>query len=150
MSLWGALLGGGNLVYHAAGWQEGGLTASYEKLVLDVEMLQMLVEFLQPIVVDEPELGLDAIARVPPGGHFFGDPHTLARYENAFYRPLVSDWQGFEAWTAAGARDAAQRATEVWKRALDEYQQPPMDPSIREALDAYVARRREAIGDAEP
>ncbi len=150
MSLWGALLGGGHLVYHAAGWQEGGLTASFEKLVLDVEMLQMLVEFLQPIVVDEAELGLDAIARVPPGGHFFGDPHTLARYENAFYRPLVSDWQGFEAWSAAGARDAAQRATEVWKRALGEYEQPAMDPSIREALDAYVAHRCEAIGDAEP
>ncbi|MFO0001876.1 MAG: trimethylamine methyltransferase family protein, partial [bacterium] len=72
MSLWGAVLGGANLVYHAAGWQEGGLTASFEKLVIDVEMLQGMIAFLDPVVVDQAELGLDALSRVPPGGHFFG------------------------------------------------------------------------------
>ena len=77
MSLWGAILGHGNLIYHAAGWQEGGLTASFEKLVLDVEMLQLMIEFLKPIVVDEAELGFEAIAGVPTGGHFFGEPHTM-------------------------------------------------------------------------
>ena len=150
MSLWGAVLGGANLVYHAAGWQEGGLTASYEKLVMDVEMLQMMAEFLKPIVVDDAELGLDAIARVPSGGHFFGDAHTLARYETAFYRPLLSNWQNFENWQLAGAQDATTRATQVWKRALAEYEQPPMDAAIREELEAYVAARRAAIGDGEP
>jgi trimethylamine--corrinoid protein Co-methyltransferase len=150
MSLWGAVLGHGNLVYHAAGWQEGGLTASFEKLVLDVEMLQMMIEFLRPIETGPDDLGFDAIAGVATGGHFFGEPHTMQRYEHAFYRPLVSNWQNYESWALAGAQDATQRATGIWKRALAEYQQPPMDPAIVDALDAYVARRRQAIGDGEP
>jgi trimethylamine---corrinoid protein Co-methyltransferase len=150
MSLWGAILGHGNLVYHAAGWQEGGLTASFEKLVLDVEMLQMMIEFLKPIAVDEQELGFDAIKGVATGGHFFGEPHTMERYEHAFYRPLVSNWQNYENWQLAGAKDATQRATDIWKLALGEYEEPPMDPAIREALDAYVAQRRAAIGGGEP
>jgi trimethylamine--corrinoid protein Co-methyltransferase len=150
MSLWGAVLGGANLVYHAAGWQEGGLTASYEKLVLDVEMLQLMMEFLKPIQVDDAELGLDAIARVPTGGHFFGDPHTLARYEHAFYQPLVSDWQSHGNWELAGAKDATQRATDVWQRALSEYEQPAMPAEIRAELEAYATQRRAAIGAGEP
>jgi trimethylamine---corrinoid protein Co-methyltransferase len=150
MSLWGAVLGGANLVYHAAGWQEGGLTASYEKFVLDVEMLQMMMEFLEPIRVDEASLGLEAIARVPTGGHFFGDPHTMERYEHAFYQPLVSNWQNYENWALAGSRDATQRATAIWQRALEEYAQPPLDPVVRAALDEYVTRRRAEIGGGEP
>ena len=150
MSLWGAILGGGNLVYHAAGWQEGGLTASFEKFVLDVEMLQLMTEFLKPIVVNEEELGFDAIKGVPTGGHFFGEPHTMQRYEHAFYRPLVSNWQNYENWQIAGGKDATQRATDIWKLALGEYEEPPMDPAIREALDAYVEQRRAAIGSGEP
>lgn len=150
MSLWGAILGHANLVYHAAGWQEGGLTASYEKLVLDVEMLQMMIEFLRPIAADTADLGFDAIARVPPGGHFFGEQHTMARYEHAFYQPLLSNWQNFETWRLAGGLDATQRATSVWQRALAEYEQPPMDPGVREGLDEYVERRRAEIGSNEP
>ncbi len=150
MSLWGAILGGSNLVYHAAGWQEGGLTASFEKLVLDVEMLQMMIELLKPIVVNEAELGFEALRGVRPGGHFFGEPHTIERYQHAFYRPLVSDWQNYESWLAGGGHDALERATAIWKRALAEYEQPPLEPSIREALQAYVTRRREEIGDEEP
>jgi len=150
MSLWGAMLGHGNLIYHAAGWQEGGLVASFEKLVLDVEMLQMMIEFLQPIVVNEAELALDAQREVSPGGHFFGAAHTMQRYQSAFYQPLVSCWQSYENWQASGARDATQRASSVWRRALAEYEQPAMDPAVLEALDAYVARRREQIGAGEP
>jgi len=150
MSLWGAILGHGNLIYHAAGWQEGGLTASYEKLIIDVEMLQLMAEFLKPIVVDESELGFEAIRGVPTGGHFFGEPHTMERYEHAFYRPLISNWQNYETWQLAGARDATQRATEVWKLALREYEQPPMDPAVLEALDAYVEQRRAEIGRGDP
>jgi trimethylamine--corrinoid protein Co-methyltransferase len=150
MSLWGAILGHGNLVYHAAGWQEGGLTASFEKLVLDVEMLQMMIEFLKPIVVDERELGFDAIKGVASGGHFFGEPHTMERYEHAFYRPLVSNWQNYENWQLGGAKDATQRATDLWKQALKEYEEPAMDSAIREALDAYVEQRRAEIGSGEP
>ena len=98
MALWGCIMGGVNMVEHAAGWLEGGLTASFEKLIVDAEMLQMMREFLNPIRIDEDSLGLDAIREVGPGGHFFGAAHTLARYETAFYAPMVSDWRNFESW----------------------------------------------------
>ena len=150
MSLWGAVLGHGNLVYHAAGWQEGGLTASFEKLVLDVEMLQLMMEFLQPVVVDEAELGFEAIRGVPSGGHYFGEPHTMERYQHAFYQPLVSNWQNYGNWELAGGADASARATEIWKRALKEYEEPQLDVAIREELDAYVAQRCAEIGSGEP
>ena len=140
MALWGAVLGHGNLVYHAAGWQEGGLTASFEKLIIDVEMIQHMMEFLTPIEVNEGELALDALGRVPTGGHFFGEQHTLERYSTAFYQPMLSNWQNYEAWQEAGGLDATARATRLWKKALEEYVEPPMDPAMREALEAYVAQ----------
>ena len=150
MALWACVLGHANLHYHAAGWLEGGLTSSFEKLVLDVEMLQYMMEFLEPIKVDEDELAFEAMANVPTGGHFFGEPHTMERYETAFYQPLVSSWQNSEAWEMAGAQDATQRATGIWQQALKEYEQPHLDPAIQEELDAYVARRTLEIGTGEP
>ena len=141
MSLWGCVLGGANLVYHGAGWLEGGLTASFEKLVLDAELLQQIAEVLRPVQVDDAELGIDAIAEVGPGGHFFGSGHTLERYETAFYRPMLSDWRNFETWSDDGARTATERANGIWKRLLAEYSPPPMDEGVREALDAFVERR---------
>ena len=150
MATWGAVLGGANIVYHAAGWLEGGLTASYEKFVMDIEIIQNMMEFLKPMKFDTDELGLDTIKSVPTGGHFFGVDHTMERYETAFYKPMLSDWQNYENWEAAGAKDALQRATEVWQQALREYQMPEMDPSVREELDAYIAKRKEEIGSGEP
>jgi trimethylamine--corrinoid protein Co-methyltransferase len=141
MSIWGAVMGGAHLVKHGAGWMEGGLVASFEKMIVDAEMLQMMAEFLQPIVVDEDSLGLSAIAEVGPGGHFFGAAHTLARYETAFYAPMVSDWRNFESWREAGARDTAQRANAIWKQLLADYRPPPLDPAVDEALQDYVGRR---------
>ncbi|MEM6740345.1 MAG: trimethylamine methyltransferase family protein [Pseudomonadota bacterium] len=145
MALWAAVLGGANVVYHAAGWLEGGLTASFEKLVLDVEMLQQMAAMMAPLEVDSASLALDAIANVPTGGHFFGEPHTLARYETAFYQPILSDWANHEAWEAAGGLTATDRATRIWKQALEDYEPPQMAPERREALDAYVAQRRAEI-----
>jgi trimethylamine--corrinoid protein Co-methyltransferase len=144
MSLWSAVLGGADLVYHGAGWLEGGLTASFEKLVLDVELLQTMARTLAPVDVSEGELadGLEALRQVPAGGHFFGSGHTLARYETAFYEPLLSDWASYEAWESAGARTATERATDVWQRTLAAYEPPALDPARREALDAFVARRK--------
>ncbi len=150
MSLWASILGHAHLHYHAAGWLEGGLTASFEKLVLDVEMIQHMMAFLDPITVDEASLGFDAIAGVPTGGHFFGEPHTMERYETAFYQPLVSSWQNYEAWQEAGGEDATERATRLWQQALGEYQQPALDPAIKHELDAFVAKRKEEIGTGEP
>ena len=150
MALWGCVLGHAHLHYHAAGWLEGGLAASFEKLVLDVEMIQHMMAFLEPIRVDEDELAFEAMAGVAPGGHFFGEPHTMARYEHAFYRPLVSDWQNYEAWEMAGAKDATSRATGIWQQALADYEPPAMDPAVRDELDAYIATRKEAIGSGDP
>ncbi len=145
MSLWGAIMGHANLVNHAAGWLEGGLTASFEKLIVDAEMLQMMAETLKPIIVNDDELALATIAEVPPGGHHFGTAHTLARYETAFYAPLVSNRQNFESWQEAGSVDSATRANSIWKALLASYEKPAIDPAIEEALQSYVAKRKEEI-----
>jgi len=150
MALWGSVMGHGNLIYHAAGWLEGGLVASFEKLVQDCEMLQHMSAMLQPIQVDTSEIGLEAIDEVGPGGHFFGCDHTMQRFKTAFYEPMLSDWQNQENWQAKGAKDATARATEVWQAALDEYEEPPIDPAIKEALRAFMAKRKEVIGTNEP
>jgi trimethylamine--corrinoid protein Co-methyltransferase len=149
MSLWSSILGGANLVYHGAGWMEGGLTASFEKIILDVEMLQMMAGLIQPFDISPAELGLDAQREVPPGGHFFGAQHTLERYQHAFQQPLLADWRSYPAWAEDGARDATQRATAIWQRALDGFAPPPLDPAIAEALDAFVARRRQERKNAQ-
>ena len=147
MAVWGAVMGGVNLLYQGAGWLEGGLTASYEKLILDAEILQMMAEVLQPIEVTEASLGFDAIADVGPGGHFFGTAHTLERYETAFYQPILSDWRNFETWQADGARTATERANVVWKRLLADAVPPPLDEAKTEALDAFFERRLREIVD---
>ncbi|MDJ0794326.1 MAG: trimethylamine methyltransferase family protein [Woeseiaceae bacterium] len=145
MSLWGAVMGGAHLINHAAGWLEGGLTASFEKLIIDAEMLQMLAETLRPIDLSDDELALDAIRDVGPGGHHFGTAHTLERYESAFYAPVISSRENFERWQEAGSRDAAQRANATWKQLLKDYEQPALDPGIDEALVEYAERRKQEI-----
>ena len=149
-SLQAAILSHSHLINHAAGWLEGGLVASLEKIVVDAELLRSWAEILKPVEFGDDELAVEAIKGVPPGGHFFGTAHTLARYETAFYRPLLSDWSNFESWTEAGARDATHRATDVWKRLLAESSSPPLDPAVREAVDDYIARRAEELGAAAP
>jgi len=140
-SLWGAVMGGANLLKHAAGWLEGGLCASFEKFVLDVDLLQMVSEFMKPIKISDSELALDVIDEVGPGGHFFGTKHTQERYRDAFYAPLISDWRNFESWEEAGSPQAYQKANQVFKQALNEYQQPPLDEAIKDELDDFVERR---------
>ncbi len=140
-SLWGAIMGGANMIFHAAGWMEGGLRASFEKMVLDADLLQMIEAALEPIVVDADTMALDAIADVGPGGHFFGTDHTQARYRTAFYAPMLSDWRNFEAWDEAGRPTAEQKATTLTQEFLDSYQQPEFDPDIKSKLDEFVARR---------
>ena len=105
-SLWGAIMGGVNLLMHGAGWMEGGLHAGFEKVILDAELLGMVAAFLEPPVVDEETLGLDAMREVGPGGHFFGAAHTQARYRTAFHKPMLSDWRNWESWEEAGSPEA--------------------------------------------
>tara|TARA_A100001015_G_scaffold59856_1_gene66018 strand:- start:2548 stop:3498 length:951 start_codon:yes stop_codon:yes gene_type:complete len=145
MALWGAVQGHGNLIYHAAGWQEGGLVASYEKFIVDVEMLQAMSAILAPVSASQDELALSAHDEVAPGGHFFGASHTLSRYRDAFYTPFLSDWSNFENWQANGAMSATQRATPIWQAVLENYEPPVLDSARVEALEAFVARRKEEI-----
>jgi trimethylamine--corrinoid protein Co-methyltransferase len=140
-SLWGVTMGGGNMIMHGAGWLEGGLVASFEKFVLDCDLIQMVMEFLAPLDTSADGLALDAIREVGPGGHFFGAQHTLARYSSAFYAPLISDWSNHQQWVAAGRPEAAQRANALYKQVLAEYQPPPLAADRREELDDFVARR---------
>ncbi len=141
MSLWGALLGGCNFILHAAGWLESGLTTSYEKFILDIEMLQMFAELFQPVGAAPADIALEAVAEVGPGGHFFGCAHTMERYRSAFYAPLVSDWRNYGTWFEDGARTATERASSIWRETLARYTPPPRDPAIVEALDGFVERR---------
>lgn len=147
-SLWAAIMSHSHLIYHAAGWLEGGLSASMEKIVVDAEMLRGWAEILKPVEFGDDEIAFDTIAGVPPGGHFFGTDHTLARYEKAFVRPVLADWSNFENWRDAGSRTATDRAAGMWKTLRDAHVPPPLDPAIREELDAYVARRRAELAAA--
>jgi trimethylamine--corrinoid protein Co-methyltransferase len=131
-----------NLLMHAAGWVEGGLCASFEKFILDIELLQMMAQYLEPIRIDADTIALDEIAEVGPGGHFFGTERTIATVATAFYQPLISSTQNYGAWREAGGLDATQRANRIYHQALKEYVQPALDPAIAEQLSVFVARRR--------
>lgn len=147
-SLWGAIMGGANIVYHGAGWLEGGLRASFEKMVLDVDLLSMMQTFLEPIVVDDASLAIDAMADVGPGGHFFGTQHTQDRYKTAFYNPMISDWRNFESWEEAGSPTADQKAAGLVGQLLAECEAPPIDGQVASELGEFVTKRVEEGGVA--
>ena len=142
-----AFLSGANLVMHTGGWLEGGLVASFEKLVIDLEIVRTLrAEFTQ-VEFDEASLAFDAHLEVGQGGHFLGAAHTLERFRTCFYRPLVSTTENFERWTRNGARDTEMRARALVEKLLGEYEQPPLDAGILAAVDEHVVRRRRELGD---
>lgn len=147
-TLWPAVLAHTNLVMHAAGWIDGGLTVSLEKFAIDLENLAMFHTFLGGFETDAAAFALDAIAEVGPGGHHFGTAHTQARYLDAFYDTSLADRQGYDAWAAAGAADTATRANRLWKEMLRRYEQPPLDPAVAEAIDDYIARREPELAGA--
>ncbi|GIF47227.1 trimethylamine--corrinoid protein Co-methyltransferase [Asanoa ferruginea] len=147
MTMLPTFLAGTNWVMHAAGWLEGGLVASYEKFVVDVEILRMLQVEFTPLEIDEASLAFDAHEEVGHGGHFLGAAHTMERFRTCFYRPLLSSSANYERWMRNGGQDAAARAGEIYRKQLDEYEQPPLDDAIRAELDDYVVRRRKELGD---
>ena len=141
MSLWALVLGGANFVKHSAGWLEGGLSASFEKVIMDVEMIQMMIEMMKPIDTSPASLGLDAMREAGHGGHFFGTQHTQERYETAFYEPILSDWRNFESWVEAGSPDAMKRANTIYKTILAEYEEPAHEPARLEELNEFIDKR---------
>jgi trimethylamine---corrinoid protein Co-methyltransferase len=147
MSMLPTFLAGTNFVMHSAGWLESGLVSCYEKFIVDIEILRMLQEQFRPLEINEDTLAFGAHEEVGHGGHFLGAAHTLERFRECFYRPLLSSTENFERWQRNGARDATARAGEIWRERLETYEQPPLDEAIREELQDYVVRRRAELGD---
>jgi trimethylamine--corrinoid protein Co-methyltransferase len=147
MSLWPTFLAGTNFVMHSAGWLESALVSCYEKFVVDVEQLRMMHAAFEPLTIDEETLAYSAHQEVGQGGHFLGAAHTLERFRECFYRPLVSSTENFERWKKNGANDAAARASEIWHKTLDEYEKPAIDEGLEAELKAFVDRRRKELGD---
>ena len=134
---------------HACGWLEGGLVSSYEKFVMDADQLGILHHLAQGVDMSENGQALDAILTNGPGQHYLGAAHTLANFENAFYRSEIADNNSFEQWQEDGSLDAAQRANAIWKRMLREYEAPPLDQGIDEALTEFMTKRKASMPDSE-
>jgi trimethylamine--corrinoid protein Co-methyltransferase len=147
MTMLPTFLAGTNYVMHSAGWLEGGLVSCYEKFIIDIEILRMLQHEFTPLEIDEASLAFGAHEEVGAGGHFLGAMHTLERFRECFYRPLLSSTENFDRWTRNGGRDATERAGEIWRKTLEEYEQPPMDEAVDAELQEYVTRRRAELGD---
>ncbi len=147
MTMMPTFLTGTNVVMHSAGWLESGLVSSYEKFIIDIEILKMLRVEFTPLEIDEAALAFDAHLEVGHGGHFLGAEHTMTRFRDCFYRPTLSSSKNFERWSREGALDAAARATVIYQKVLDEYVEPPLDDAVRSELEEYVLRRRAELGD---
>jgi len=147
MTMLPTMLAGPNYVMHAAGWLESGLVSCYEKFIVDIEILRMLYEEFTPLEVSEESLAFSAHEEVGAGGHFLGAAHTLERFRECFYRPLLSSTANYERWSRDGGKDAAARASDIWRKTLEEYEEPELDPDLKAELKAYVDRRRTELGD---
>jgi trimethylamine--corrinoid protein Co-methyltransferase len=148
MSMLAAVHCGANFILHSAGFLDGLLSMSYEKFMLDADLCGALHTYLDGVKIDDNQLAVDAFAEVGPGNHFFGCSHTMANYQTAFFDSALSDNEPFEKWEAAGSTDAAMRANKAWKLALAEYEAPPLDAGIDEALRDFVARTKAGMPDA--
>ena len=148
MSMLAAIHCGANFILHSAGFLDGLLSMSYEKFMLDADLCGALHTYLDGVTIDDNQLAVDAFAEVGPGNHFFGCAHTMANYETAFWDSETADNEPFEKWEAAGSDDAATRANRLWKLKLREYEAPPLDPGIDEALKDFVAQKKAGMADA--
>ena len=147
---WGltmSMLAGANMINHATGWLEGGLVTSFEKTMIDADLCGKVARFFDGIDLSEEAFALDAIRDVGPGAHFLGSAHTQSNFLNAFYSSTSSDNNSFEQWQAEGSLSAEQRAQKQWRQTLDAYEDPGLDDSIDEALQAYIAKRKDSMPD---
>jgi trimethylamine--corrinoid protein Co-methyltransferase len=148
MSMLAAVHCGANFILHSAGFLDGLLSMSYEKFVMDADFCGALHSYLDGVVVDDNQMALDAFREVGPGSHFFGCAHTMANYESAFWDSEIADNEPFEKWEAAGSTDTATRANAKWKQMLADYEAPPLDEAVDEALRDFIARRKATMEDA--
>jgi len=147
-TLWPTLMSGVNFCLHAAGWLEGGLASGYEKLIMDADQLTMFQKFAEGVDFSENGQAMDAIREVGPGSHYLGSAHTQANFETAFWRSSLADNNSFEQWRDDGEKDIVQRANAKWKQMLRDYEAPALDPGIDEALQAFMAKRKEVLPDS--
>ena len=145
MTLMPAFLSGTNWIMHSAGWLEGGLVASYEKFVMDVELIRMLQAEFTPLEIDDASLAFDAHLEVGHGGHFLGAAHTMDRFRDCFYRPMLSSSDNFERWTRNGSKTTDVRANEIAHKKIEEYEMPAMDDAIKAELDEFVTKRKREL-----
>ena len=146
MGLWGAVLAGATTIIHSAGWQEGGLSTSFDKFITDMETVQSIAELCTTESANSDNIGFEAIKDVQPGGHFFSTAHTMKRYKTAFYEPLVADLSNYGSWEESGKKTAETRAGEIWKQKLKTFKAPKIDPEIKEKIDAYIQIKTDAGG----
>src|SRR3954466_8994118 len=147
MTMLPTFLAGTNWVMLSAGWLEGGLVSGYEKFIVDIELVQMMQQQFTPMEIDEAAIAFDAHVEVGHGGHFLGAMHTMERFRTCFYRPFLNSSENYERWMRNGAKDTATRAGEIYRKKLDDYEQPPIDDAVRQELEEYVVRRRAELGD---
>jgi trimethylamine--corrinoid protein Co-methyltransferase len=145
MTMMPTFLSGTNWVMHTAGWLEGGLVSSYDKFIMDIEILQSLMVEFTPLEFNESSLAFDAHLEVGHGGHFLGAAHTMDRFRDCFYRPFLTNSDNYERWTRLGSRDTRDRAEEIWKKKLEDYVMPEMDPSTLLELSDFVAERKSQL-----
>ena len=143
-----SMMAGVNFMLHTAGWLEGGLSMGYEKFIMDIDQAGMIHRFLAGVDLTENGQALDAIREVGPGKHYLGCEHTQTNFKSAFFRSSIADNNSFEQWEADGNMDTAQRANVIWKKMLDEYEMPAIDPAVDEALLAFIHQRKESFPDA--
>ena len=146
-TLWSTMLSGVNFCLHSAGWLEGGLSSGYEKLIMDADQLSMFQKFAEGVDFSENGQAMDAIREVGPGAHYLGCNHTQNNFETAFWRSSLADNNSFEQWLDDGQKDIVVRANTKWKTLLREYEAPPLDQGIDEALQAFMAKRKEVLPD---
>ena len=147
MSMMSAVQGGANYILHSAGFLDGLMSMSYEKLVMDTDMCGALHAYLDCMDVDDETLAFDALNELGPGQHLFSTQHTLRHYETAYWDSALDDNQPFETWDEQGGIDYAQRANTRWKKLLNEYEAPPIDVATDEALLDFMARRKASMPD---
>ncbi|MEZ5870540.1 MAG: trimethylamine methyltransferase family protein [Nitratireductor sp.] len=147
-TLWPAMMGGVNFMLHAAGWLEGGLVSSFEKFIMDCDQLAAHQKLAGGVDMSENGQAMSAIREVGPGSHYLGCAHTRENFQTAFHVSNVADNNSFEQWEVEGSKRTEERANQIARSWLDNYQAPHLDPAIDEALKDFIKQKKDSMPDA--